>query len=83
LRVKSRSQQGRNERKKNDGDIVGVKNDNERRNVGDKRIPVWHRFMSQAGTNNDFEIYKHDRFASRACTCICVCVCVYACTYKK
>lgn len=29
----------------------------------EKRIAVWHRFMSQAGTNNDFEIYKHGRFA--------------------
>lgn len=30
---------------------------------GDKTILLWHRFMSQAGTNNDFEIYKHDRFS--------------------
>lgn len=50
---------------------------------GDKRNPVWHRFMSQAGTNNDFEIYKHDRlalrFASRACIRVCMYVRVRVC----
>lgn len=59
------------------------KKDNEKGCVEDKRIPVWHRFMSQAGTNNDFEIYKHGRlalrFSSRACVCARVCVCLCMC----
>jgi len=39
-----------------------------------KKISIWHRFMSQAGTNNDFEIYKHDRLAVHFAS---VCVCMY------
>jgi len=34
--------------------------------------------MSQAGTNNDFEIYKHDRLAVHFAS---VYVCVYVCMY--
>jgi len=40
-----------------------------------KKISIWHRFMSQAGTNNDFEIYKHDRLAVHfASVYVCMCL---------
>lgn len=51
------------------------------RDEGDKIIPIWHRFMSQAGTNNDFEIYKHGRLALRLTSRARVRVRVRACEY--